>query len=257
MQREDQLHRDLTEAIARGRLSLAFQLINWADGGGLVSCEALARWRDPVRGNVSPGDFIPLAESDPHLRRSLTRWVLRTACDAATRWSAVGASRVQVSVNVAGPELHDPVLIREVEQALLSSGLPPEYLVLELTERTLISDLEAATRAVRTLEALGVQCALDDFGTGYSSLGYLRRIPLDSLKMDHSFVAEVACDATAREVARGIVNIGRALAMHVIAEGVETEEQQAHLDAIGCDQLQGFLLGRPQQADEIVRLLTA
>jgi len=253
--RKDRLRLDFAKALEKGSLSLAFQPIYRADGTGPVSCEALARWDDPVRGAVSPGEFIPIAESDPELRRALTRWVLRTACGAAMRWNAEAAEPVSVSINVAGPELHDASLIAEVEQALAASGLAPELLVVELTERTLIGDLKAAERSIDGLAKRGVRCALDDFGTGYSSLGYLRTIPLKSLKMDRSFVAEVASDATAREVARGIVNIGRALGMQVVAEGVETEAQRAHLQAIGCDRLQGFLLGRPQPLGEFCDLL--
>lgn len=257
IQYRDRLHRRLTEALERDQLTLAFQPIFDATGCRPLGCEALARWQDAELGQISPGEFIPLAESDPRLRRALTRWVLRTACTAAAAWNVGRQTAVPVSVNVAGPELHDPGLVDEVDEALGASGLAPERLVLELTERTLIGDLDAASRSVRRLAERGVHCALDDFGTGYSSLSYLRSIPLHGLKMDRSFVAEVACDGTAREVARGIVNIGRALGLSVIAEGVETEAQRAHLQAIGCDGLQGFLLARPQPLNAWLRLLDA
>lgn len=154
-------------------------------------------------------------------------------------------------MNISGPEFLQDDFIALVESVLADTGLPPEQLVLELTEETVVDDLQAVAQNVQRLGALGIQCALDDFGTGYSSLSYLRSIPFQTLKIDRSFVNDIADDPVSLELGRGIINIGKVLGMKVVAEGVETEAQREQLRGIGCDQLQGFLLARPSPHTQI------
>ena len=245
VQQHDYLKARLTEALEEGVIELAFQPIYHIDSGRPASCEALARWEDAQMGPISPGQFIPMAEAEPQLSRKLTRQVLGKACRAARIWNEGRDQPIPVNVNISGPEFHQADFIDLVESVLADAGLPPEQLVLELTEETVVGDVQAVAETVQRLAALGIHCALDDFGTGYASLSYLRSIPFQTLKIDRSFVNDIADDATSLELGRGIVNIGRALGMKVVAEGVETEAQREQLRRIGCDRLQGFLLARP------------
>ena len=245
VQQHDYLKARLTEALENEAIELAFQPIYRIDDEGVDSCEALARWKDVQMGRVSPAQFIPMAEADPQLSRKLTRQVLFKACRAARIWNEGREQPVAVNVNISGPEFHQDDFIALVESILADAGLPPEQLVLELTEETVVDDLQSVAQTVQRLATLGIHCALDDFGTGYSSLSYLRSIPFQTLKIDRSFVNDIADDPVSLELGRGIVNIGKALGMKVVAEGVETEAQREQLRSIGCDRLQGFLLARP------------
>lgn len=235
-------------------IELVFQPVFRTDGI-LYTCEALARWHDAQLGQVSPGVFIPLAEADPRLSRLLSRLVLRQACAAAVIWNQGRQVPVSVNVNIAGPEFMQQDFPDLVEAILNETGLPAQLLVLELTEQTVVSDVSAVVRTISQLRLQGIRCSLDDFGTGYSSLSYLRTIPLDSLKIDQSFVRDILQDQTAMEVARGIVNIGKALGMTLVAEGVETEEQQQLLTEVGCDALQGYYLARPMSLEKLLTLV--
>ncbi|MDX1588028.1 MAG: GGDEF and EAL domain-containing protein [Oleiphilaceae bacterium] len=251
LRRRDRLVERLGQALENGEIELAYQPVYRCDNGQPVTCEPLARWQDAKLGAVSPGDFIPLAEADPRLSRLLSRLVLRQACEAAVAWNRGRDIPLPVNVNIAGPEFMQPDFIDEVVAILGKSGLPGELLVLELTEQTVISDLSKVIATVRALRERGIRCALDDFGTGYSSLSYLRQIPFHALKMDRSFLLDILEDPASLEVARGIVNIGKALGMTLVAEGVETAEQQTLLGDIGCDALQGFYLARPMPLDQL------
>jgi len=258
--REDVVRRDhiigrLTRALEREEIRLAFQPVFRVSDGQPYTCEALARWDDQELGEVSPEEFIPLAEADPRLSCQLSRLVLRQACMAAVEWNRERKYPVAVNVNLAGPEFHRPGLAEEIMTLLETTGLAPSLLVIELTESTVIGDIMAAADTVRQLRDLGVSCALDDFGTGYSSLSYLRRIPFATLKVDRSFICDMPGDDAATAVTRCIINIGKTLGMNVIAEGVETEAQRLQLRNMGCDNMQGYLLSRPLYFREVHQLL--
>ncbi|MBD3896699.1 EAL domain-containing protein [Halomonas sp. ML-15] len=253
--RRDQMTQAFIEALSQCRLSLAFQPIVHHSSGRIQACEALARWDDATLGTVSPGDFIPIVEDNPLLCRDFTRWVLLSACQAARAWNDALDEPVKVNVNISASELYREGFISDVESALASAGLAPELLVIEVTEQALIQHIDIAIRSLENLRSRGVMTALDDFGTGYSSLSYLRQLPLDTLKIDRSFIIDLATDSTAREVTRGIVNIGGALNMNVVAEGVETDAQQAVLSAIGIETVQGYLWHRPMACEALGDIL--
>ncbi len=219
--------------------------------GELVGTEALLRWQHPVRGAVPPGQFIAVAE-DSGLIAPLGNWVLDAACQQLVRWAARPAlSHCTVAVNVSARQLAEPGFVALVVDTLRRTGAQPERLKLELTESMLAEDVEAVIAKMLALKALGVGFSLDDFGTGYSSLSYLKRLPLDQLKIDQSFVRDLLVNANAAVIARTIIGLGHSLGLTVIAEGVETEDQQAALWQSGCDAFQGYLLGRPAPAGVI------
>ncbi|SDM27096.1 EAL domain, c-di-GMP-specific phosphodiesterase class I (or its enzymatically inactive variant) [Franzmannia pantelleriensis] len=253
--RRDQMTRAFIESLAKSRLSLVFQPIVSYSTGRVVACEALARWEDSTLGTVSPGEFIPIVEDNPMLCEEFTRWVLLRACQAARVWNDALEEPVKVNVNISATELYREGLIGDIDAALSSAGLAPELLVIEVTEQALIQRIDRAVQALEMLKSRGIRTALDDFGTGYSSLSYLRQLPLDTLKIDRSFIIDLATDCTAREVTRGIVNIGGALKINVVAEGVETEAQQAVLGDIGIEQVQGYLWHRPMACEALGEIL--
>ena len=243
-----QLSTDLHRAIDSGQLHLAYQPVFVARDRTLVTREALLRWQHPALGAVAPEEFIPVAE-ETGLVTSIGRWVLREACRDCARWQSAGQRDVGVSVNVSGRQLESATLPAEVASALRERGLAPGALTLEITETLLTAGRPEAREVLGHLRRLGVRIAIDDFGTGYSSLAWLARLPVDVLKIDRSFVA--ALGPVGREVAivRAMVQLAHTLGFAVVAEGVETEMQLAHLAEMGCDQVQGFLLGRPTRLD--------
>ena len=254
--RDIELVADLPVAIAEGQLELGYQPVVELKTGIVVGVEALARWNHPTRGYVGPGDFVPLAETGG-LIDALGTWALTTALAQSERWHAAGR-QLDVAVNVSARQL-GPEFVGLVERALAATTVPAVSLTLELTESVLADD--ARTRgALFALKALGVRLAVDDFGTGYSSLSYLRKLPFDILKLDRTFVAELG-EPGSDAVSRTVVRLAGDLGMSVIAEGVETEEQRAALQAMGCTLAQGWLFGRAvparQVALESARLLAA
>ncbi|WP_245447169.1 EAL domain-containing protein [Methylobacterium sp. 17Sr1-1] len=244
LQRRRQLGTDLRVALAEGQLDLHYQPIVAAEGSALRAREALLRWRHPREGFVSPGEFIPIAEATGQIRR-LGAWALAQACADAASWPA----EVKVAVNLSPAQFVGDGLVEEVTAALKATGLPPGRLELEITESVLLQDDEATLAILHRLRALGVGTAMDDFGTGYSSLSYLRRFPFDKIKIDRCFVQGLGQEAGEEtgsvEIVRATVGLGKALGMIVLAEGVETEAQAAILREAGCDELQGYLFGRP------------
>ena len=200
------------------------------------------RWRHPVRGSVSPGEFIPVAE-ETGLIVPLGRWALHEACGQA---ALLGPDGPPVSVNLSARQLAHPSIVGDVAAALDGSGLPPSRLWLELTETALFEEADAPLPVLHELKALGVQLVLDDFGTGYSSLAYLQRFPLDALKIDRAFVAEMTQDPRAAALVEAITTMARSLGLTVVPEGIETEAQREALIALGCRYGQGYLFGRPQ-----------
>ena len=231
---------DLRAAMADGTLSLHWQPCFDAAEGIVRGYEALLRWTHPEWGAISPAVFLPVAEASS-LMSDLDGWVLRTACHTAAAWP----DPVPVAVNLSAHWFSEGLVVDRVQEALSRSGLAPERLEIELTERTLVSSRQAARAQIESLRAMGVKIAMDDFGTGYSSLAYLRELPFDKLKLDRAFVAPLGQDSRADELARAIIRFGHALQMEVCAEGIETAAQMAFLRREGCDLLQGFLLGRP------------
>jgi diguanylate cyclase (GGDEF)-like protein len=244
-----QLERDLRRAIERGGLSLAFQPIVNPSGEWITGVEALCRWHHPVRGDVEPAQFIPVAEHS-ELIVPLGEWVLREACRIAGAWS-----EVSIAVNVSPLQFRRPDFVETVERILKETSLESSRLDLELTESTLLGNIEDTSSAMHRLRALGVRLVLDDFGTGYSSLLYLRSFPFHSLKVDRSFIANLENAADSAAIVHAVVSLGRGLGMKVTAEGVETAEQHLFLRAAGVHSLQGFRFGRPVPSQAIAERL--
>ena len=238
---------DLRGALSRGEFEVFYQPLVDAQTGCPTGAEALVRWRHPRNGLVSPDAFIALAE-ETGLIVQLGEWVLRTACRDAVAWP----SDLGIAVNISAVQFRQARFVEVVMHALAETGLAPERLELEITETVLMQSLPQVVDALHLLRRLGVRVSLDDFGTGYSSLSYLRKFPFDKLKIDQSFVQDLADTATA-SIVQAIVALGRSLGMTVTAEGVETEHQHATVRDYGCTHLQGYLFGRPRAKDDFVR----
>ena len=244
------LETELRRALDQGEFFLYYQPQADARDGRIIGVEALLRWRNPDGRLVPPTEFIPVAE-DTGLIVPIGQWVLETACAQLAAWHAAGHAGLTLSVNVASRQIRDPLFRETVRQALASSGIPPGTLELEITESVLLEHTEDTLRTLRELKTLGVALAIDDFGTGYSSLGYLKRFPIDRLKIDQSFVRDLAHDANDRAIVRAIVALARALRLAVIAEGVETAEQLDLLRREDCRYYQGYLFAYPMDADAV------
>jgi diguanylate cyclase (GGDEF)-like protein/PAS domain S-box-containing protein len=234
------LERDLKSAISNGELSLEYQPQQHADGR-IIGFEALARWRHPRRGPVPPSDFIPIAE-ESGLIVELGEWVLREACREAACWHP----SLQVAVNISAIQFRRTALERIVQIVLEETGLAPDRLELEITEGVLIENVGRAKQTLKELKALGVRLALDDFGTGYSSLSYLQSFPLDRIKIDRSFISNLGRAERSLAIVRAVIGLAHGLGVPVLAEGVETSAQLAAVIKEGCDEVQGYLIGRPQ-----------
>jgi diguanylate cyclase (GGDEF)-like protein len=244
---------DLRRALDDGGLTLYYQPLASVEQGRVVAVEALARWQHPERGLLVPADFIPLAEHTG-LIRPLTRHVLDAALRQAREWADDGFD-VRVAVNVSGRDLMDPRLCDEVRELLQAHGVPPRRLELEISENTILTDPGRARALLDRLNRLGVRIAIDDFGAGYSSLGYLKRLPIDALKIDKSFVIDMDVDQDDAVIVRSTIELGHNLGMEVVAEGVETAAAWSELSALGCDIAQGYYLGRPVPAAEVAAVL--
>jgi len=248
------LENDLRRALGKDELRVHYQPIIDARSGRVASHEALARWQHPERGLVHPAEFIQLAEETGIILK-LGEWVLRESC----RWNTFIGARthdgggLQIAVNLSARQFNDPQLPKVVARALKETGLPPRLLELEITESTAMQQTDVTLRTLKKLKSLGVSIAIDDFGTGYSSLSYLRRFPVDKVKIDRSFVAEVPADRDQGALVSAIVALAHALQIRVVAEGVETEAQREFLRACGCDFIQGYLVGRPADADSAAK----
>jgi diguanylate cyclase (GGDEF)-like protein/PAS domain S-box-containing protein len=248
-----QLEGELKRAVERTEWLVYYQpIISLADGT-MVGAEALVRWLHPQRGVVPPKEFIDVAE-ETGLILSIGEYVLRTACLQAKAWRESGLSNFWVSVNVSGRQFRDKNFVDMVAQILLETGLPGGGLQLEITESVAIRDMEYTVTLMDRFEALGINISLDDFGTGYSSLSYLKKFPLKVLKIDRSFVQDIHLNGKSESLITGIIAMARSLGMQVVAEGVEKEEQLDFLRAQHCDNVQGFLLGRPIIGTELTGL---
>ena len=245
----------LESALLGNKLTLDYQPIFSADGSQILKFEAFARWQDTKFGNVSPGEFVPIAERSSRLSHLLTLWALRTACMQARQWEGMhDGAPPRVAVNVPARQFYDPNFVEMVTEILEEAGLSPERLTLELTEESLIQDIGQAIDTMKKLSASGIKIALDDFGTGYSSLSHLRRLPINTLKIDKSFIDGLPHEPEAVKLASRIIQIAQDMGLDVVAEGVEYEEQRALLDSFSCDMIQGYLLGRPAHADDVHKL---
>jgi EAL domain-containing protein (putative c-di-GMP-specific phosphodiesterase class I) len=251
-----QLEADLRRALEHEEFRLVYQPIIDLQGDAVAGMEALVRWQHPTRGLVPPGEFIGTAEATG-LIAPLGRWVLFEACRRAAGWQQAARGPVSVSVNVSAVQLRTgPRFIEEVVDALRASGLPAACLQLEVTESAMLRDSADTAEVLRGLRALGVRLALDDFGTGYSCLSYLEQLPFDVLKVDKSFVARLVRNGVAPSpLAEVIVNIGEALGLRVVAEGVEVPAQAARLRALGCAYGQGYYYARPLAVSDVIPFL--
>jgi diguanylate cyclase (GGDEF)-like protein/PAS domain S-box-containing protein len=250
------LEAELRQALARGEFLLHYQP-QIGPGNRVIGAEALLRWRHPERGMVSPGEFIPLAEQTGIIL-PLGHWVLQTACAQLVAWAAdPSMAKLTLSVNVSERQFQQDSFVHDVQSVLRQTGADPTRLKLELTESLLVSNIEIIAKKMNTLKALGVSFSLDDFGTGYSSLSYLKRLSLDQLKIDQSFVRDVLTDPNDAAIAVTVVALARSLGLDVIAEGVETEGQREFLERNGCHAFQGYLFSRPVPSVELEAFVQA
>ncbi len=238
------MERDLRHALENNALILFYQPQVNLQTGKLVAAEALVRWRHPIRGLISPGEFIPLAE-EVGLIKPLDSWVLRQACQSAKSWQVAGYRAIPVAVNVSATRFADENLVWEVESLLQEIDLEPQFLELEVTEGVLVQDMDRSVAILNKLKGLGITIAIDDFGTGYSSLSYLSCFPLDRLKLDRSFVQDIHLNHIKTEVVRAVITLAHALGLEVVAEGVETLEEYDALRQLACEYVQGYYVSRP------------
>jgi EAL domain-containing protein (putative c-di-GMP-specific phosphodiesterase class I) len=248
MQERMRIESGLRNALGNGQLLLHYQPKFDIGSGEIIGAEALVRWCHPERGLVPPAEFIPLAEATG-LVVQVGEWVLEAACAQAQQWKERGLPPIRLAVNVSAREFTS-ALPGRVRETLERYGLEPSWLELEITESTLMHNIERVIGIMDRITALGVTLSLDDFGTGYSSLSYLKRFPIDTLKIDRSFTTGLPADANDCAIASTIISIARQLNHKVIAEGVETREQLAFLQHAGCDEVQGYLFSRPLPAEE-------
>jgi EAL domain-containing protein (putative c-di-GMP-specific phosphodiesterase class I) len=242
------LESSLRRAVEHEEFVLHYQPIIEIESRKIVGMEALVRWQHPKFGLLAPAEFIPMAE-DTGLILLLGAWVLRTACAQARSWQQAGCGDLRIAVNVSARQFQDKNLLDTVVQILSETGLDSTCLGLELTESSIMQNAESAVKTMTELREMGVKISIDDFGTGYSSLGYLKRLPIDLVKLDRSFVNGATTDPDDAALVMAIVTLSHNLRLKVIAEGVETEEHLRFLRLIRCDQAQGFLLGKPMPAD--------
>jgi diguanylate cyclase (GGDEF)-like protein len=244
-----ELESDLGHALERGEFLLHYQPKVEIATGLITGTEALLRWKHPVRGLVPPLDFISLAE-ETGLIVPIGEWVLATACAQNKLWQDMGLTKLGISVNLSARQFSDSMLLAKLTRIIHASGLDPSSLELEITESVVMSDGECAVGVLKQLKSIGVRIAIDDFGTGYSSLGYLKRFPIDTLKVDRSFIRDIPADSGDKKIARAIIAMAHALRLEVVAEGVENVEQLKFLRAQHCDAVQGYFLFRPLPVDE-------
>jgi diguanylate cyclase (GGDEF)-like protein len=249
-----ELESDLGHALERGEFLLHYQPVVDVASGLITGVEALLRWKHPVRGLVPPLDFIPLAE-ETGLIVAIGEWVLATACARNRAWQLQGLTNLRVAVNLSARQFADALFLPRLTQIIRDSGLDPSSLELEITESVVMSRGKCAVSALEQLKSLGVQLAIDDFGTGYSSLAYLKRFPIDTLKVDRSFIRDIPGDSGDRKITRAIIALAHSLRLKVVAEGVETAAQLNFLRVQRCDSVQGYLLHRPLPENEVAEVL--
>jgi EAL domain-containing protein (putative c-di-GMP-specific phosphodiesterase class I) len=248
------LETSLRRAIDNEELLLHYQPRVAVDSQEITGVEALVRWQHPQLGLISPAEFIPLAE-DTGLILPLGEWVLRTACRQNRIWQERGFAPLRLGVNISARQFKQPHLAETVLQILAETGLAPEFLELELTESSIMDNADSAIAVLTGLKEEGITISIDDFGTGFSSLSYLKRLPIDALKIDQSFVRDVTTDPDDAALVMAIVTLAHNLRLTVVAEGVETEEQLRFLHLLRCDEVQGYLFSKPLPAEALEKLL--
>ena len=249
-----QLESDLAHALERGEFLLHYQPKVETTSGLIIGTEALLRWNHPLRGLIPPLEFIPLAE-ETGLIVPIGEWVLATACARNKAWQDHGSARLTVAVNLSARQFSDPLLLAKLTRIISASGLDPSSLELEITESTVMLDGDCAVAVLEGLKSIGVQIAIDDFGTGYSSLAYLKRFPIDTLKVDRSFIRDIPGNSGDKNITKAIIVMAHSLKLKVVAEGVETEGQMKFLRTQRCDAVQGYLLYRPLPEAEVAAVL--
>lgn len=250
------MERDLRRGIERDEFFLQYQpIVNLRDDR-LIGFEALVRWNHPLRGVLSPGLFIPVAEDSGHII-DLGLIILRKACETMARWLAryPGQDHLHMSVNLSPRQFSQQSLVEQITCILEESHLAPHHLKLEITESTIMDNAEGALSMLRRLKALGIKLSIDDFGTGYSSLSYLQKFPVDTLKVDRSFICDMARNAENTAIVRAVVVLAKSMGLDVVAEGVEEREQMTLLRGLDCDNVQGFYLSHPLDPDSADALL--
>jgi diguanylate cyclase (GGDEF)-like protein len=252
-----ELDAELRRALERGELTVHYQPIVHIADRAITGFEALVRWQHPERGLIMPELFIKFAD-DTGLIDAIGRFVIGSACRQVRAWQMAhpGRQALSVGVNLSARQINDPHIVETISQALAETGLPPSTLVIEFTESTVMQDSAATLERLFELKQLGVRLAIDDFGTGYSALSYLRRFPVDIIKIDRSFVEHVADRTDAMAVTRAIIDLTKSLRLRAIAEGVEQPEQAAELLALGCEYAQGYLFGRPLEPAQAEALIS-
>jgi EAL domain-containing protein (putative c-di-GMP-specific phosphodiesterase class I) len=253
MEQRAELEKDLRASLRLNQMMLHYQM-QTDETGSIIGAEALIRWHHPQRGMVSPAQFIPLAE-EIGLIIPIGDWVIEQACTQLKRWEMVPAMRnLVLSVNVSTRQLSQPYFVEQVKEVIDKTGIRPSRLKLELTESFILDNVEDAIAKMQELRGIGIRFAMDDFGTGYSSLAYLKRLPLEQLKIDQSFIRDISKDKNSSVMVRTIIDIANNFGLEVIAEGVETDDQLAFLRQYGCHKFQGYLFGRPVSVQEFERL---
>ncbi|SDR23044.1 EAL domain, c-di-GMP-specific phosphodiesterase class I (or its enzymatically inactive variant) [Pseudomonas grimontii] len=248
------LEQALRQAVERGEFTLHYQPKVELSSGGICALEALLRWERPGYGAVSPAVFVPILES-LGLIVMVGRWVIDSVCRQIAAWQRSEIGAIEVSVNVSGHQLIEGDLIADIAHILEQTGVQSHWLEVELTEGSLMENTQHTIASLQRLRAMGVKISIDDFGTGYSSLAYLRRFPIDTLKIDIAFIREVTSNPQDAAITRTIIELAHSLNLRVVAEGVETQAQLAFLKQAGCDQIQGYLFSRPLSAAALERLL--
>jgi diguanylate cyclase (GGDEF)-like protein len=251
-----QVETDLRHALERGELCAYFQPIVELETMKLVGFESLIRWNHPTKGLVPPGDFIPISE-ETNLVIPMTLWILRHSCEQIVRWQRMSPfnEKLFISVNLSGKHFADKQLVNQVKRVLDDTGMDPACLKLEITESAVMGNAEAAIQMLKQLKTLGVQLSIDDFGTGYSSLSYLHRFPIDTLKIDRSFVSTMEDGSENGEIVRTVITLAKVLGMNVIAEGIETVHQVHQLRILNCEYGQGYIFSRPLPIVETEHLI--
>jgi EAL domain-containing protein (putative c-di-GMP-specific phosphodiesterase class I) len=247
---------DLRLALENNEFHLCYQPRVSLNDGRITGVEALIRWQHPKLGLVSPADFIPIAE-ESGLISPIGEWALRTACAQGKAWMDRGLPPITISVNLSARQFIKKDLIQTIEKILAETGWPPDQLELELTESLIMHNAELFIITLNNLKAMGIKLAIDDFGTGFSSLAYLKRFPIDRLKIDRSFIHDVASDHDSSAIARAVIHLGHSMGLKVLAEGVETSEELEFLRTHDCDELQGYFFSEPLVAENLADLLIA
>lgn len=249
-----ELEDSLRKAITKGDLELHYQPKLCIRTRAVTGVEALVRWSHPDRGPVSPAKFIPIAE-EAGLIMDLSRWVLEAACKQLVTWSGTELEEIHVAINLSGKQFREAKVDKEIIETVQRHGFDRSRLELELTESTLMTDVETTVETLSRLKDAGMKIAVDDFGTGYSSLSYLKKFPIDALKIDRAFVQEIVGGGNDRSICAAIIALAQSMDLKVIAEGVETDEQLQHLRFLGCDEIQGYFFAKPMSGDKVTAFL--